>query len=63
MSESGRSPRVAIVVGVLALAPVAVYGLTRSPAAGAIAGVNVLLIVGGLLVAMRPVEPPNTTGA
>lgn len=49
------SPRVAVVIGGLALIPVAVYGITNSMLAGATAALNVVLIIGALWVATRAV--------
>jgi hypothetical protein len=50
------SPRTAVVVGALALAPVVWYGLTRSGTAGVVSAVNVVLILTALLVATGPAK-------
>lgn len=56
MTSDGLSPRVAVVVGILALVPVAWYGVTYSQTAGVVSGINVLLIIVGLVVAMGPLQ-------
>lgn len=49
------APRLVATVGLLALLPVAVWALAKpAPLTSAITAVNVVLIVGSLLVAMRP---------
>ena len=63
MTADSISPRAAVLVGALALLPVAWYGLGRSVAAGvaigsstagAVAAVNVLIITAALLIATSP---------
>ncbi len=56
MSREGISPRIPVAIGVLALVPLAVYGLTHSVEAAGIAAVNVALIVAALFLAMGPIE-------
>lgn len=55
MASQGISPRVAVIVGALALVPVAIYGMTSSALAGVTAAVNVFLIIGGLWLATSAV--------
>ncbi|MEY7850424.1 cytochrome-ba3 oxidase subunit [Natrarchaeobius sp. A-rgal3] len=50
------SPRVALPVGLLALLPVAWYGLGSSLAAAAVSTINVVLILACLYVAFGPVD-------
>lgn len=54
MSSDGLSPRVAVAVGILALVPVVWFGVAKSETAGVVSGVNVVLIIVGLAVAMGP---------
>jgi hypothetical protein len=49
------TPRRGATVGLLALVPVAAFVLLRGDAWASVALVNVLLIVGSLAVALRPV--------
>ena len=62
MSSDSFSPRLAAAVGVLALAPVAWYGLTRSGTAGIFSTVNVALIITALFVAMGPIDGADHSG-
>ncbi|WP_181691930.1 cytochrome-ba3 oxidase subunit [Natronomonas sp. LN261] len=62
MSDGSLSPRVSVVLGTLALAPVVWYGITSSNTAGAVAAVNVALIIGTLLVATGPTAGPGAHG-
>ncbi|MFD1564265.1 cytochrome-ba3 oxidase subunit [Haloarchaeobius amylolyticus] len=50
------TPRVAVAVGLLALVPTVIFGVTRSGLGGLIATVNVVLIFAALYVAMSPLE-------
>ena len=52
------TPRGAITVGLLAILPAVVFGLTRSGLGGLIATVNVVLISAALYIAMSPLEGP-----
>ncbi|ELY61036.1 hypothetical protein [Natronococcus jeotgali] len=49
------SPRYAAAVGLLAIVPVVVYGVTNSGLAGVVSAINVAVIVGSLYLAMSPV--------
>ena len=51
--------RVLLVIGLLALVPIALYGLGRSGSAAVMATVNVFLVLGALAIAMGPVEPDH----
>ncbi|MFB1063633.1 cytochrome-ba3 oxidase subunit [Natrinema sp. H-ect4] len=55
------TPRLAATVGLLAIVPVFIYGVTDSGLAGAVSAINVVLIIGSLYLAMSPVE--GTHGA
>lgn len=57
------SPRVALVVGLLALLPVLSYALWGSLPAGAIAAVNVLIIITSLYIAFSPIPEPQVHGS
>ncbi|QSX01052.1 cytochrome-ba3 oxidase subunit [Haloterrigena alkaliphila] len=50
------TPRYAAAVGLLAVVPVIVYGVTNSGVAGLVSAVNVALIIGSLYLAMSPAE-------
>ncbi|TYT63941.1 cytochrome-ba3 oxidase subunit [Natrialba swarupiae] len=50
------SPRISLPVGLLALVPVAWYGLGSSLVAAAVSAVNVVFILGCLYVAFGPVD-------
>ncbi|OIB58966.1 cytochrome-ba3 oxidase subunit [Natrialba sp. SSL1] len=50
------SPRVALPVGLLALLPLAWYGVSGSVMAGIVSTVNVVLILACLYLAFSPVE-------
>ncbi|ADB59364.1 hypothetical protein Htur_0466 [Haloterrigena turkmenica DSM 5511] len=50
------TPRYAAAVGLLAVVPVLVYGVTNSGVAGLVSAVNVAVIIGSLYLAMSPVE-------
>ncbi|MFA9416725.1 cytochrome-ba3 oxidase subunit [Natrinema sp. HArc-T2] len=54
------SPRGAVAVGLLALVPTVIFGLTRSGLGGLIATVNVVLISAALYVTMTPIEGHRT---
>jgi hypothetical protein len=56
MNADSIPPRLIGAVGLLALAPVVWYGVELSQSAGVIAGVNVLLTIASLAVAMRPIR-------
>lgn len=62
MSSDSFSPRQAAAVGVLALAPVAWYGLASSGTAGVFSAINVALIITALFVAMSPVDTDHHNG-
>ncbi|MFQ3285811.1 MAG: hypothetical protein ACI9TI_002029 [Natronomonas sp.] len=62
MSDGSLSPRVSVVVGLLAMAPVLWYGLTSSSTAGIISVVNVLITIGALLIATGPAEVATVHG-
>jgi len=52
------SPRIAALVGLLALIPALTYAATQpDQLSGLVAFVNVLLITGSLLLALRPSQP------
>ena len=55
------SPRGAVAVGLAALVPTVIFGLTRSGLGGLIATVNVVLIFAALYVAMTPVARHEAT--
>lgn len=57
------SPRLALVVGLLALIPVAWYGLGSSLSAGVVAAINVLIILTCLYVAFEPVPERHGHGS
>ncbi len=54
------SPRNAVAVGLLAVVPTVIFGLTRSGLGGLIATVNVVLIFTALYVAMTPIKRRQT---
>ncbi|MFO7925865.1 cytochrome-ba3 oxidase subunit [Natronomonas sp.] len=56
MRTDSISPRAAVVVGALALAPIVWYGLTRSGTAGVFSAINVVVIIAALLVATGPTK-------
>jgi len=62
MSDGSLSPRVPVIIGTLALAPVVWYGITSSSTAGAVAAVNVALIISTLLVATGPAAGSGAHG-
>ena len=62
MSNGSLSPRVSVVVGLLALGPVFWYGVRGSNTAVAISVVNVLITIGALLIATGPAEVASTHG-
>ncbi|ELZ13583.1 cytochrome-ba3 oxidase subunit [Halovivax asiaticus JCM 14624] len=53
------SPRTALAVALLALVPTIVWMLTRSGLGGAIASVNVVLIVASIYIALSPIDASN----
>ncbi|MCU4925773.1 cytochrome-ba3 oxidase subunit [Halobacteria archaeon AArc-dxtr1] len=55
MSLEDLSPRVGLIVGLLALLPVSWYAVGSSLSAGAVAGLNVLIIISCLYIAFQPV--------
>jgi len=57
------SPRIALVVGLLALAPVFWYGLGSSLWAGVVSTINVLIILACLYVAFEPVPDHHDHGS
>jgi len=52
------TPRAAVAVGLLAIVPTVIFGLTRSGLGGLVATVNVVLIIAALYIAMSPLEGP-----
>lgn len=62
MSLDSISPRAAVVVGALALLPVAWYGLAGSGTAGLFSAINVLIILAALLIAMGPIADSSSHG-
>ncbi|ELZ00919.1 cytochrome-ba3 oxidase subunit [Natrialba chahannaoensis JCM 10990] len=56
MNLENASPRVALPVGLMALVPLAWYGVSGSVMAGIVSAVNVILILACLYVAFSPVE-------
>ncbi len=62
MSGETRAVVLALVIALLAVVPVALFGLDRALGASAIATVNVLLIVGALTY-MLGVRVPERPGA
>lgn len=56
MSLATLQPRHAAAVGLLALIPLIVYGITDSVFAGGVSALNTCLIYGSLYLAMSPVE-------
>ncbi len=56
MSSDSISPRIAVAVGMLALIPVAWYGVASSGTAGIFSAINVLIMIAALLIATSPVE-------
>lgn len=56
MNVDSLSPRLFAAIGLLALLPVAWYGLGRSLTAAVFTAVNVALVIGLLYVSMSPVE-------
>ncbi|QRV16591.1 cytochrome-ba3 oxidase subunit [Haloterrigena salifodinae] len=50
------TPRYVAAIGLLAVVPVLVYGVTNSGVAGLVSAVNVAVIIGSLYLAMSPVE-------
>ncbi|RZV10775.1 hypothetical protein BDK88_1957 [Natrinema hispanicum] len=57
------TPRATVAVGLLAVIPTVIFGVTRSGLGGLIATVNVVLIFAALYVAMSPLEGPARTAA
>lgn len=62
MKSTSISPRMAVAVGALALAPVAWYGLASSGTAGLVSAINVALILAGLFVATGPANGSDHHG-
>ena len=60
MSGEGLSPRMAVAIGLAAIVPVAVYGMSHSLDAGVMAGINVVIVIAALFYAMSPVEIPGS---
>ncbi|MGM0390050.1 MAG: cytochrome-ba3 oxidase subunit [Natrinema limicola] len=63
MVAEDLSPRVPLVVGLLALLPVSWYAFGSSLPAGAISGLNVLIIITSLYIAFGPVSEPRAHGS
>lgn len=63
MSSDGISPRVAVAIGLVALIPVAAYGLTRYPDGAIVSAINVVVLIGALFLAMRPLSPSDASPA
>ena len=61
MTLEDVSPRLVLVVGLLALVPIAWFGLSGFLNAGALAAVNVVIIVVALAVAMGPIRDSSAT--
>ncbi|WP_049922603.1 hypothetical protein [Halopiger djelfimassiliensis] len=57
------TPRHALPFGLLALVPLALYGLDSSPIAGVVATTNVLIIMASLYVAFQPVPGHHDHGS
>ena len=57
------SPRVGLVVGLLALLPVTWYAFGSSLPAGAISALNVLIITASLYIAFQPVPDQHAHGS
>lgn len=51
------TPRQAVLVGLLALVPVAAYGLFAPELTAIVAAVNVVIVTAALYVAFRPIDP------
>lgn len=56
MSSGSISPRAGLTLGLLALAPVAWYGVASNQTAGVVSAINVVLIIVTVAVAMRPLK-------
>ncbi len=57
------SPRVGLVVGLLALLPVTWYAFGSSLPAGAISALNVLIIITSLYIAFGPISDSHAHGS
>lgn len=57
------SPRGALIIALLALLPVAWFGLGRSFSAGVVTAINVLIIVTALYVAFTPISDEHGHGS
>ncbi|ADD07300.1 ba3-type terminal oxidase subunit CbaE (plasmid) [Natrialba magadii ATCC 43099] len=62
MEFEDASPRVALPVGLIALLPLAWYGISDSVMAGIVSAVNVVLILACLYIAFSPVESAHEHG-
>ena len=60
MSIEGLSPRVMVVIGLAAIIPVFIYGMSHSLDAGVMATINVIIVIVALVVAMSPAEIPKS---
>ncbi|GAB3672988.1 cytochrome-ba3 oxidase subunit [Halopiger thermotolerans] len=56
------TPRHAAAVGLFAIVPLVVYGVTHSAVAGLVSAINLALIYGSLYVAMTPVDGDHGHG-
>ncbi|PCR90729.1 cytochrome-ba3 oxidase subunit [Natrinema ejinorense] len=56
MTLENVTPRHAAAAGLLAFVPVLVYGITHSPLAGIVSGINLLIIFSSLYIATTPVD-------
>ncbi|THE66756.1 cytochrome-ba3 oxidase subunit [Salinadaptatus halalkaliphilus] len=63
MEFEALSPRATLLVGLLALVPVAWYALGSSMAAGVVSAINVALILSCLYLAFSPVESHHGHGS
>lgn len=63
MSAQGISPQLPVAIGLAAIIPLIVYGITNSPSAALVATINVLLIVGVLFLVMQPIDPREASHA
>ncbi|WP_254863023.1 cytochrome-ba3 oxidase subunit [Halovivax gelatinilyticus] len=62
MNFDGIEPRVAVLVGILAIVPTVWYAMGRPSNGGFVAAVNVLIVLAALWIAMQPIEPESANG-
>ena len=60
MALEGVTPRMAVAIGLAAIVPIVVYGITGTPEAALMAAVNVVIIVAALYLAFGPVGSPDS---